>query len=540
MEKILVIQLSRMGDLIQSLPLLQRLKESSTETEITLVCLREFRAILDGQHVYDRLVALELADVHKLCDAAGREMFWQLSPFKDIPELRETYDRIINLTHDEGSAVLSEKINGREKSGRIHTFPNEIRLLGDWAKYFFAAVKNRRLNLFNLVDIYQGIGGVVHRPSKLRLEVDGAAQSEAFALLRQHGYAAKGQLVGLQMGASDLRRAWPAEKFAALAHQLCRESGVEIVLFGSPSDAALSREFLRLADCPAINLIGETSVQQLPALLKRCDLLVSNDTGPLHVAAAVGARVVGLYFATAHFAETAPYGEGHVVLQVEGESSSSKPGEFSAASRNADFLPVDAALAVARQLLGRGHDWPLQHSGLAIYQSRFLANGTLSYVPMGKASDYAASGVSRLMWEKALGISTDPFFAKELLRHVGAGQDLEGHLADLRPALLHLRRKFSEGSALAGRLAVATSSHIQPGEPSAALHDQITQTVKEISGLGQRFGLLADFFHYEMMDLDLLPKPALGDELGRKFGKLERLSKTFLETLDWIETLGRS
>jgi hypothetical protein len=65
-------------------------------------------------------------------------------------------------------------------------------------------------------------------------------------------------------------------------------------------------------------------------------------------------------------------------------------------------------------------------------------------------------------------------------------------------------------------------------------------TVREISGLGEGFALLADFFHYEIMDLDFLPRSELAQELEHKFRKLENLSRIFLETLDEIEALARA
>ncbi|MBM3838971.1 MAG: hypothetical protein FJ398_13585 [Verrucomicrobia bacterium] len=581
-----------MGDLVQTLPLLQRLETGTREREITVVCLREFRVILEGQPWHDRLIAVELAEVRKLCDNTPRQDSQRWLPFKDCPELAESYDHVVNLTHDEASAVLCEKIAASQKSGRIHTLPNEIRLRGDWAKYLFAAVRNRRQNLFNLVDIYLGMGRclglpnlrMAHEPGRdgfhsvpdffapstktdsrdaveriptqfmgssqeltgrvgpraawLDFKVEAAAETEARTLLRQHGSAGKGLLVGLQMGASDLRRAWPIENFASLSRLLGVNPGLEIVLFGNPKEAELGKEFLRLANGPVVNLIGRTEVRQLPPLLKACDLLISNDTGPIHIAAAVGTRVLGLYFSTAYFAETAPYGEGHVVLQAEREPTQTKSPEFAAASAN--LLPVETVAAAALKMMGVASDWPSPRPGLGLYEARLLSNGTLIYAPAGETAaqqEYLAALTNRLMWEQAFELETDTAFVTELFSRSQALQGFQDQLADYRQALQRMRCSFSNGVALARQMMEAAASGTSGADPAAALHDRLAQTVKEISGLGERFGLLADFFHYEIMDLDFLPRPALAQELARKFKKLEQLSQNFLETLDRITGL---
>ncbi|MDY6973954.1 MAG: glycosyltransferase family 9 protein, partial [Thermodesulfobacteriota bacterium] len=100
--------------------------------------------------------------------------------------------------------------------------------------------------------------------------------------------------------------------------------GARLVFFGSKMEGNLGRKFRdewhRVAgDTPledhSDDLIGKTTIPQLAATLKMCDLLISGDTGTMHLSAAVGTRVVGLFMGTASCHETGPYGEGHFVLQ---------------------------------------------------------------------------------------------------------------------------------------------------------------------------------------------------------------------------------
>jgi hypothetical protein len=89
------------------------------------------------------------------------------------------------------------------------------------------------------------------------------------------------------------------------------------MLIGSKSEEKLGSEYESVAACKAINLVGKTSLRELAALLKRCSLLVTNDTGPLHMATAVGTTAIELPFGHAAFRETGPYAENHYVIEAE-------------------------------------------------------------------------------------------------------------------------------------------------------------------------------------------------------------------------------
>lgn len=102
-------------------------------------------------------------------------------------------------------------------------------------------------------------------------------------------------LVALHPGAGDPRRRWPAEKFAAVGDALAR-AGARVVIIGAYEESELIEAVQQAMECPAVNLYRSLSLGGLAALLSRCRVLVSNDSGPLHVARAVGAATVGVYW----------------------------------------------------------------------------------------------------------------------------------------------------------------------------------------------------------------------------------------------------
>jgi heptosyltransferase-2/heptosyltransferase-3 len=105
------------------------------------------------------------------------------------------------------------------------------------------------------------------------------------------------RLIGVNMnaGAFAPRRAWPGEKFILLAQDLEERAACRTVFFGAPEDDTYVARHLKHMENPPVNLTGQTSVRQLAALLERLDLLVTNDAGPLHLAAALGTPTVSVF-----------------------------------------------------------------------------------------------------------------------------------------------------------------------------------------------------------------------------------------------------
>ncbi|MEW6721359.1 MAG: glycosyltransferase family 9 protein [Thermodesulfobacteriota bacterium] len=122
-------------------------------------------------------------------------------------------------------------------------------------------------------------------------------------------------LVALNPGASHPVNRWPAERFAALAGRLRNELGAAVILVGGPGDRELADAVCGGAGVPIVDLAGRASLLQTAAVLRRCMVVVSGDTGPMHMATAVGTPVVAL-FGAADPDRTGPVGPGHRVLRA--------------------------------------------------------------------------------------------------------------------------------------------------------------------------------------------------------------------------------
>ena len=177
-----------------------------------------------------------------------------------------------------------------------------------------------RLNLVDLLASYEDNDSSPNRRLFYGKEVQNSS-AEEFALPE----GGKQRKIGFQLGYSGYLRRWPVPFFVSLAHRLATRHGTQIILFGGKGEEYLGKQFqdewIRLAGqrpaaAAVIDLIGKTSLPHLAEALKKCDLLIGGDTGTMHLATAVGTRVLALFLGTALAHETGPYGEGHLVIQA--------------------------------------------------------------------------------------------------------------------------------------------------------------------------------------------------------------------------------
>lgn len=135
--------------------------------------------------------------------------------------------------------------------------------------------------------------------------------------LRGYGLLDGRPLVGINPGAAyGLAKCWPPDRFAELGRRIAEKLKASVLIFGRGEEQEMANRILKKLGDKGINLTGKTNLLQLAALLNQCSLLVTNDTGTMHVAAAVGTPVVAIFGPTDAIA-TGPCGEGHVVVKKE-------------------------------------------------------------------------------------------------------------------------------------------------------------------------------------------------------------------------------
>jgi len=310
-----VVNLTRFGDLLQTQPVFSELKAAGRET--ALVCLDNFSGAARLLRDVDRIFPLEGARYLARLDASWTEAVAAVWEFRREIARNFPDARVVNLT-----PAVSARVFGRFlASGPVTGFGlDHLGFREDsnpWGPFLEASSANRGLSPFNLVDLFRKTAGLGQGRGVMRLaEPEPEAESAAGAILAQAPGEARG-FVAFQMGASAERRRWPVDFFASLARMLWEKRGAVPILLGSKAEAALGEEFASLAQIPAIDAIGRTGLPELAALIRRTSLLVSNDTGTMHLAAGLGVPCAAIFLATAQPFDTGPYLPGCLCLEPD-------------------------------------------------------------------------------------------------------------------------------------------------------------------------------------------------------------------------------
>lgn len=319
-KNILILNQTRMGDLVQCTPLIAGLRRKHPDAKITLAVNKTFEEFARKIPHLDELVILDIAQYNDR--DWKREVIWvTLAKYLKgwLDELRSRkFDMVVNLSHSFLSAYMIKYLRIPEARGFCCNEEGNRKTEHPWFQYFFTEPMNRPYNTFNLVDIF-GRGGDIE-PVTHGVRVRHGAEDDAAVadLIQLHGMEKDELVIGIQAGSSIADRRWPASRFSELVDRLIETRDARIVLFGVKSERELAEQIVGTSKHSdrIVNLCGQTSITQLIGMLKRCQYLVTNDTGTMHIAAALGVRIVGLFFAHAHPYETGPFSEGDLIFRA--------------------------------------------------------------------------------------------------------------------------------------------------------------------------------------------------------------------------------
>ncbi len=318
-RQVLIINITRMGDLVQMGALLNRLQEEWPGVAVDLVVDRRFAPVASLLNGLREVMAF---DFHELIDESRAAVKDVVSLYRDAaawvkPLVTRRYDRIINLTFNKPSALLAGFIGAQDIRGARSAWDGGMVVDNPWMAYFCDFHQFRRFNQFNLVDIYALGGSGPGSFSPLQLTI--SSESRAWA---QQVLAGAPSWIAVQAGASDSMKAWRPHLFGlALARLSTRWQG-GILFIGSSEEEATIAEVTQVyreagGRNPVKTMAGRTTLNELAGLLAECRILLTNDTGPMHIGVAAGTSVIDLSVGHVDFQETGPYGRGHWVVQPE-------------------------------------------------------------------------------------------------------------------------------------------------------------------------------------------------------------------------------
>ncbi len=387
-RQVLIVNITRMGDLVQTGPLIGRLQEEWPGVAVDVVVDRTFAPmaeLLPGvRHVLPY-------DFQGLIDRSRVRMADVVAIHRDMaawgwPLVEARYDRVINLTFNQRSAFLSSYVGAPDVRGAAAARDGGMRLHNPWMSYFVDLHRHRRFNAFNIVDLFALGGSGPGRFVPMALSVDRTAADWAGSFLA--GAGAPQTWIGIQVGASEVIKAWRPHYFGEVMAALAATGPVGFVMIGGAQEAGAVREAVEAyraaaraagtPERPVCDAVGRTSLPQLVALLARCRLLLTNDTGPMHLAVSVGTPVVDLSVGHVDYKETGPYGPGHWVVQPDLDCA---PCGFDTVCPHhacKDRVDIAGVAALARHALGAG-DLPTRVGGVRVYRAETDEDGLCAY-----------------------------------------------------------------------------------------------------------------------------------------------------------------
>ena len=313
-QRILIVKLSAIGDVVQTLPMVEALKSYYPQAQIDWLVEEEASDLLIDYPALEKVIISRRKSWQKRFFRKGE--FWntlrEIGKFvRDFRNME--YDWVIDNHGIFKSGLWVALSRGRRKIG-FRASPG----IADEGNYFFTNERYKPLNIENhaldrYLDLITQLGVPVSKPT-LDFSVPEDSRKKAENLLQRHGFSSH-PLVAIHPIAKWATKQWPCVNFVRLADGLAQR-GASVVFTGSPEDRKPVQEIFRWIKTPqkVLNLVGQTRLRELAGLFSLSDLVLTTDTGPMHLAAAVKASLIALFGPTAPW-RTGPYGNGHVILR---------------------------------------------------------------------------------------------------------------------------------------------------------------------------------------------------------------------------------
>ena len=306
-QRILLIRLSSIGDVLLASPVAEKLRQHFPNAHITWVVETKSKDVIEGNPFVDEVLVWHRKSWKS--DARQKKEYLQLINlnYNFLQSIRALQaDLVINMQDDFRSAVLAN-ISG----AKYRVCPKTFRKSNKWFANVLVDNTMEKHVMLKYVSLLSPLGIDV---KDARMTMPFTSQDSAYAnsLLFEQNLQSK-QFVVLNPAASSEKKIWPTKYYAALADLLIEKCNTQVIFLGADSDRDLVAEIICKMNHKAHDFSGRTTLNQLGALVEKAQLFISGDTGPLHIAAAVGTPTVSLFGPT-NSEKYAPLGKLHVTL----------------------------------------------------------------------------------------------------------------------------------------------------------------------------------------------------------------------------------
>jgi heptosyltransferase-2 len=324
---ILVVRLGEIGDTVLATPFLRELRRNAPRAWITLVVKPEVLNLVElCPHVNEIVTfdcrALGRASILKLHARSlhlSATRFWRRRfDFALLPRWDVDYYHATYLIYFSGA---SRRVGYSE-----HVFQPKQQLNAGFDRLLTDVIDQRgaKHEVERNLDLLRFLGANIP-DDRLEIWLDEGDRSFARTVCAAEGIGTRDLVIAFAPGAGALKRCWPIERFAELGRVLVREHDARLAVVGGPEDRHLGEQLESGLGPAVLNLAGRTTLRETAAVLERCQLAVTNDSGPMHLAAAAGSAAVEISCHpragdAEHYNSPVrlhPWGVPHVVVQPE-------------------------------------------------------------------------------------------------------------------------------------------------------------------------------------------------------------------------------
>lgn len=313
MKRILIYRAGRIGDSIVAVPAIQALRRAYPRASLALVTVRGDDGGLWADDVFGEFGWFDAIVTYRT--DVLRDPRAVMALLADLRRLEA--DVVVHLGSEQNSWLRVQRDRVFFALAGITRFVGGSSPAVTWYGRLNRADDERPYEVDRLLDLVRAAGAAAAAPVTFDLPIGEAARTRVDELLATPGFEAGRPLIALCPGSAQPVKRWPIERYGEVGAQLIRRHGASLVVVGGAQEAAVAAQLSGW--WPPERWLNAAAERQttltMAELLRRCTIYVGNDTGPMHVAAAVGTRCVAVFGAQYPARCWHPYGEGHVVFR---------------------------------------------------------------------------------------------------------------------------------------------------------------------------------------------------------------------------------
>ena len=280
-KRIIIVRMDRIGDVVLSTPAIQAVRDAYPDSRIAVLVRPYAREVVDGNPYVDEVITY---------DESGREksLFGKIRFIADLKNKK--FDLAIILHPKNSSHILAylagipKRLGYDKKSGIFLT-----KKIPHTKQYGLKHEIDYTLGLLRYI-------GIESSDKSLHMPVNRPSEERIKSLFDKNGISQNDPVITIHPAASCRSRRWALERFAKASDALAEKYDAKIVIISGPGDDKMMGDTVAaLMKSEALNLAGKTSISDLASILRRSKLLISNDSGPVHISCAVGTPVISIF-----------------------------------------------------------------------------------------------------------------------------------------------------------------------------------------------------------------------------------------------------